>query len=400
MATFHLEPKANLRFHVHEIEGKKLVTIVIAAAAYHTVKFQGEAFIRVGSYTKPLSKNPDKEKALWEKLNKKRFETEIAYTCSSEDEVLDLINYVGFFRMIGTRLPANKDAILEILLKEKIIQKKYGKYRITNLGAILFAEDLASFDTLSRKAIRVIVYKGNNRVGAAKLDYTGSKGYAVGFEGLIRYIQTQIPENEHLTEALRRNEKLYPSLSIREFVANALIHQDFSIEGSGPMIEVFDNRIEITNPGNPLIPTDRFIDHAPTSRNEKLASMMRRVNICEERGSGIDRAIDLCEVYQLPAPDFVKEGTYTKVTLYAPKTLKQMTKEDKVRAAYQHCALKYVTNEGYMTNESLRSRFNIDAKNYPTASRIIAEAIDAEVIKPFDPTLKANRHQTYIPYWG
>lgn len=398
--SFHLEPKIDFRFYECSINDKHVVVIVIPAASFYIVKFQGQAYIRVGSYTKLLAKNPDKEKALWEKLNKKRFETETAYVCRTEDELLGLINYVGFFKLMNLPLPTDKNAIIQTLLKEKITQKKYGKYRVTNLGAILFAEDLGRFDKLSRKAVRVIKYKGNNRIDAAVLDHTGAKGYAVGFEGLVQYLQTQIPENEHLTDALRQNRKLYPPLAVREIVANALIHQDFFIEGTAPIIEIFDNRIEITNPGSPLIPTDRFIDHAPTSRNEKLASMMRRVNVCEERGSGIDRTISLCEVYQLPAPDFFKEQNYTRVVIYAPKTLRQMSKDDKVRAAYQHCALKYVTNDGYMTNESLRKRLNISDKNYPTASKIISDAIEVGVIKPYDPSLRANRHQSYVPYWG
>ncbi|MDO8872172.1 MAG: ATP-binding protein [Methanoregula sp.] len=56
-------------------------------------------------------------------------------------------------------------------------------------------------------------------------------------------------------------------------------YQDFSITGAGPMVEVFQKRMEISNPGKPLISPDRFIDHPPRSRNELLASMMRRINI-------------------------------------------------------------------------------------------------------------------------
>jgi ATP-dependent DNA helicase RecG len=63
-------------------------------------------------------------------------------------------------------------------------------------------------------------------------------------------------------------------------VANALIHQDFSVTGTGPMVEVFANRMEITNPGLPLVSTQRFLDSPPRSRNEQLASFMRRVGIC------------------------------------------------------------------------------------------------------------------------
>ena len=125
---------------------------------------------------------------------------------------------------------------------------------------------------------------------------------------------------------------------------------------------------------------------------------MHQFYICEERGSGVDRAIDACEEYQLPAPNIQKEDDYTRVTLYATETLNQMTNEDKIRAAYQHCVLQYIMKD-YMTNESLRKRLGIKQENYSTASRIIKQAISAGAIKPLDPASRANRYQKYIPYW-
>lgn len=191
---------------------------------------------------------------------------------------------------------------------------------------------------------------------------------------------------------------MYPPVAIREFVANALIHQDFSIGGTSPMIEIFRTRIEITNPGKPLIDTLRFIDHSPVSRNEQLASMMRRMNFCEERGSGIDRAIEQCEIYQLPAPDFQKEDDFTRVTMFAPKTMRQMNREDKIRACYQHCCLQYIVGEK-MTNETLRKRLNIAQENYSIASRIIADTINENLIRLEDSS-RSRKYAQYIPIWG
>ncbi len=142
---------------------------------------------------------------------------------------------------------------------------------------------------------------------------------------------------------------MYPELAVRELVANALIHQDFSLTGTGPMVEVFQDRVEITNPGTPLIDTLRFIDEPPRSRNETLAGIMRRLNICEERGSGIDKVIAEVEFFQLPAPDFQVTANHTRVTLYAPKKLSEMSQEDRIRACYQHtclCWLEFQRNEG------------------------------------------------------
>ncbi|HCA79990.1 MAG TPA: hypothetical protein DEP53_09685 [Bacteroidetes bacterium] len=231
-------------------------------------------------------------------------------------------------------------------------------------------------------------------------EQTGKRGYASGFEGIIKYVNDLLPSNEVIKQALRKQVKMYPELAIRELVANALIHQDFLITGSGPMVEIFSDRIEVSNPGRPIISTMRFIDHPPRSRNEILASFMRRVNICEERGSGIDKVVSQAELFQLPAPAFSTEAEdFLKVVLYAHKPFARMQKEDKVRACYQHCCLRYVSNER-MSNQTLRVRFKISDKNYPIASRIISETIKAGQIKPSDPESASKKFATYVPYWA
>jgi predicted HTH transcriptional regulator len=165
----------------------------------------------------------------------------------------------------------------------------------TSLGAILFAKCLDAFHALRRKAVRVIHYRGLGRTEALK-EHVVSKGYVSGFEGLIEYVNGLLPANEVIEQALRKSMLVFPELAVRELTANALIHQDFFVMGSGPTVEVFDDRIEFTNPGEPLVDTQRFVDTPPKSRNEALASLMRRVRICEERGSGIDKVVSQVEV--------------------------------------------------------------------------------------------------------
>jgi len=227
----------------------------------------------------------------------------------------------------------------------------------------------------------------------------GNKGYASGFQGLVAYINQQLPTNEVIEKALRKVVKMYPEIAIRELVANALIHQDFTEQGTGPTVEIFQDRIEITNPGKPLIEPLRFIDHQPQSRNEKIAHFMRRANICEERGSGIDKVVHLAEIFQLPAPNFIQENNFLKAIMYTHKTLTQMDRNDKIRATYQHCCLKYVSNEN-MTNQSLRERFKIEPKNYSTVSRIIADTIQEKLIKEYDLTNKSRKYAKYVPIWA
>ncbi len=191
---------------------------------------------------------------------------------------------------------------------------------------------------------------------------------------------------------------MFPELAVRELVANALIHQDFFVTGAGPMVEIFKDRIEITNPGEPLVDTQRFVDTPPKSRNEVLASLMRRFGVCEERGSGIDKVVFQVELYQLPAPLFERPDGFTRAVLFAHKPLVAMDKVERVRACYLHACLRFVTRQP-MTNTSLRERFGITEKNAAAASRLLAEALEAGVILVRDPEA-GNRSRAYLPYWA
>jgi ATP-dependent DNA helicase RecG len=209
--------------------------------------------------------------------------------------------------------------------------------------------------------VRLIVYDGKSKI-YTKRDITGVKGYAVAFKSLIQYIMSQIPTHEVIENGLRKKVYEYPKLAIRELVANALIHQDFESSGNNVMIEIYDNRIAISNPGIPIIEGDRFIDEYQ-SRNEKLANLMRRLHVCEEKGSGIDKALIEIEAYKLPALDILVGETRTTISMQARKSFSKMNKSERIQACYQHCCLKYVMGE-MMTNQSFRERLGIsDAKS-------------------------------------
>jgi len=303
------------------------------------------------------------------------------------------LDYAKYFSLTKQELPTETRQFVEKMAQHGLVKKVFdNSYDITNLGAILFAKNLEDFPTIKRKSVRVVQYKGNTRVNRIK-EQKDALGYAVSFENLLDYINDKVPSNEEISKSLRKEVKMYPEVAIREFVANALIHQDLSISGAGPLIEIFDDRIEITNTGEPLIDTDRFIDHPPRSRNEDMASFMRQIGVCEEGGTGIDRALINIALYQLPAPKFERYENFTKVTLYARKDLRHMTLDDKIRACFQHCVLKYVENSR-MTNATLRERLGISESNYPAASAIIKATIQRELIK------ESEKPKEYVPIWA
>lgn len=394
-----LSPRINFKIHEFNFEYKNIVLFEIPSATHQPVSFEGIEYIRVGSYKKKLKDYPEKEKELWSSFSYQTFEKRIALENITADEVLGKINYPSYFELTQQNLPDHKQGILDRLAAENLINiKPSNYYDITNLGAILFAKKLIDFDRLGRKAVRVIIYSGKNRINTQREELF-DKGYAVCFEEIIKFINDQLPHNEEIGQALRKNIKIYPEIAIRELVANAILHQDFNMTGVSSTIEIFSDRMEIRNPGEPLVETMRFIDVPPQSRNEDLAAFMRRINICEERGSGIDKVIDSVEVFQLPAPEFNVNTKHTEAILFTYREFKDMDKSDRIRACYQHACLRFVCRE-QMTNESLRQRFAIDDKNYPMASLIIKNTINEGLIKPYDPENQSRKHAKYVPFWA
>lgn len=392
----NLSPRIDFRIYEFQCEGKDIALFEIPASENEPVDYKKTPYIRVGSITRRLSDFPNKERKIWNNI-KYNFETSLAMEDCSAADVIKYLDTQSYFDMMELPYPTTQDGVIERLIVAGLVVKNDGSYSITNLGGVLFAKNLHDFKSLERKIVRVVQYRGNNKIETV-LDEEFSQGYAAGFTALVKFINDLLPRNEVIGDALREDVRMYPQLAIRELVANSIIHQDFSISGTATLIEVYNDRIEFTNPGEPLIDPIRFIDEY-RSRNEKMASLMRRLKICEEKGSGIDKVIFQCELFQLPAPYFVSTTVHTKVILYAYKQLREMDKDDKIRAVYQHACLKWVSND-FMTNQSLRERFNIDTRNYSMASRLIKEALVAQVIKEADSDSKSKKYAKYLPSWA
>ena len=197
----------------------------------------------------------------------------------------------AYFTLLKIPQPAEKDAVIHYLSEDGIIQKQdNGLYSITNLGAILFAKDLNEFARLGRKAMRVVLYKDINRLLIQK-EESFIQGYAICFENIVRYVNALLPSNEDINTVQLSTTSKFPLPAVREAIANSLIHQDLYITGAAPVVEIFDNCIEVTNPGTPLVDILRIIDNPPKSRNEKLASLMRRLKMCEEQLRSEERRV-------------------------------------------------------------------------------------------------------------
>lgn len=380
---------------LHHPDGRVLVFEVPSRPAGQPLDFDGAYLMRAGEDLVPMT--PDQLRRIFAEGQPDWF-SQPAKQGAGADEVIALLDTQTYFELSQLPYPTTRDGVLARLSGEGLIVQAPTGWTITNLAAILLAKKLDAFSpALARKAPRVVIYDGIDKT-ATREDKPGNRGYAVGFKSLVEFVHSSAPQNRSIEQVVREEVKMFPKQALRELIANALVHQDFLASGASVMIEMYADRVEISNPGTPPIRVERFIDEY-RSRNERLADLMRRLGICEEKGSGIDKVIKAAEVFQLPAPDFRVGELRTTAVLFAHQDFAVMSKTDRIRACYQHCCLMYVTNQR-MSNQSLRERFGLQESKAATVSLVISAAKEAGVIKADESETSSTRYARYLPFWA
>lgn len=394
----NLKPRVDFKFIEVDTDKGKVVVMEIPAAVNTPTSFKDTEFVRVGSYKKKLKEFPEKERKLWLSFEQKPFELRVAMENVTASKVTELLDCAAYYTLMKLPLPSNRDAIIHNMVDEEFIyEMDNGNYAITNMGALLFAKNLNTFNHLKRKAVRVIKYKGNGKTNAIR-EQVFSKGYAIQFDDITDYVMTLIPQEEEIGGGRRIDHIMFPRKAIREMLGNMIIHQDLTTHGNGPIMEIFDTKVEASNPGSLLVDINRIIDTVPHSRNESIASFLRIVRICEERGSGFDRMEEGMRDLTIPAPKVETGDDFTRTKLYWYSNLNEWKKEDKIRTCYLYTCYCYV-NEIEVANAVLRERFGVEEKNKAIVSRIIKDVIDAGLIKLSDENA-APKMRRYIPYWA
>jgi len=394
-----VSPQIEFEFQEGLVGGKQLVLMRISAARSTPTRFKNEGFVRVGSYVKELKLEHDLERQLFRSFETFEFEEQLAQSFLEPSEIVQLIDYPSFFKLNGLPLPEKRSEVVDHLDAAGVVTYSIERnWSITNLGALLYATDLRQFSHLKKKIPRVVIYKGDSRIETLR-EFPATGGYATIFTAVIDFVENALPMNEVIqSSGIRESVPMIPRLVIRELLANALLHQDLLEATMSPMVEVFESRLEITNPGSPLVDPLRFIDSPSRSRNPKLGDGLRKIGLVEEKGSGWDKIAFSLEVHQLPAAQIVADSASTKVIVSGPKSFAAMDKEERIIAAYQHACLNFVSGKD-TNNASIRQRFGIEEKNKSQASRILRDAKDSELIVPFDASV-GSKSMRYVPFWA
>ena len=396
-----LSKNANYEFDQFDRDGKHYVVLTVRAASMQPVYYGSTAYIREGNSTTTLNPGSAKEAELWERLQGADFESLPAETDLLATDVPGLIHVDAYFDLLDLKHPSDIKSAMTPLVEQELLRKQdNGRYTITNLGALLLAKKMSDFPGLRKRQLRIVRFSGTGNFEILD-DKTLPDGYALALTKAAELIMSMIPATEVTEGAHRIIRYAYPQRAIREFLSNAVIHQDLTDTSSGPRVDLYENRISFSNPGVSLIPVKRILNAQPKTRNNGLVGILRQMDLCEEGGSGWDIAVAACEAAHLPSPQIESdEDLGTRVTLFRGPAYDRMTKRERADALYWHACLMFA-NGASMNNQSLRERFGLgnERKNTLAMSRLIRECCDAGLIKEEDEEA-GPKNKRYIPGWA
>jgi len=241
----------------------------------------------------------------------------------------------------------------EKLLTENILCRYQNKTIPTVGGALLFAKNHK--EIFPDAIIRCGRFQGITKSNI--IDDKEFSGYLTTLiDQTIQFIERHTNQAVNIGRTTHDTVPEYPVKAIREAVINAIVHTDYILSGSSIQVAVYDNRIEITNPGN--LPFGQTIDSAISGvsqlRNKVIGAVFHRLEFINRWGSGIGRILDECESALLPFPSFQELGNHFRVTLFNERD------ESNVKQYHETKVLRFIREQGKIVRQNVVDICNLN----------------------------------------
>jgi ATP-dependent DNA helicase RecG len=260
----------------------------------------------------------------------------------------DFINKT--FSKIGKSVNEHKADLLELTTKHS------GKKFPSIGGIILFGTNRTQL--FPDAMIRCARFLGTDRANI--LDSIDIESYpTLALEEALRFIERNTSVKSEIGRIYRTDIPEYPPIALREILINALLHADYALKGSTITIAIFDDRIEITNPGGLVFgqTLQRALSGSSIIRNSVIAHTFRELKLIERWGSGLQRIIDACAQRGLEQPKFEERATEFRVTLYNAKSSKPLLN------SYQEKLVAYLRRKERISTKEAAQLWKISSRN-------------------------------------
>lgn len=309
--------------------GLQVIVVQVSSGSNRPYTYKGHAYKRVGN-TSPKMSRDEYNRMLIERVHgERRWETEPAADWSVDDldrtEITRTIDEAirrGRMEDPSTRDP--KELLRGLgLLRDNVLLRA---------AVVLFGRRERLEAEYPQCSLRVGKFRGTDK--SEFLDNRQLHGHA--FELLIqaeRFLRENLPIAGRVVPSLfeRQDDPLYPPVALREALANAFCHRDYSIGGGSVAVAIYQDRLEITSSGTlhfGLTPKKLFEPHESLPWNPLIARVFYRRGIIENWGRGTLKMVELTERAGLPCPEIDEQAGCVVVRFrpsryIAPRQVKQ-----------------------------------------------------------------------------
>ena len=349
---------------LHTLENKTVILVEIEGGKKkpYYLKSKGMqkgTYIRSGATTRIIEEDYVLKELVLEGENK-YFDQQVCHRESVSDEEIE-----KFCEWLEELARENSETDIKIkkvtkntLLSWKVLEEKNGRIFPTNAYILLSGRENWE---VSRK-IQCGVFKGETRsIFVDKKEFEGS--IIMQLEKAYQYVLEKINLGSDIIGIYRVDKYEIPPKSIRELIANAVIHRSY-LEPNDIQVALYDNRLEITSPGMLLsgVNVKRMKEGFSKLRNRAIASVFAYVNIIEKWGSGIPRIMSELAEYGLEEPEFITFENDFRINIY--------------RKSYNTAqSTQGSTQDRINTTQAISKKEKLDVKNLTETDKTIINTI-------------------------
>ncbi len=311
-ANSTVHPKPIMNIEIHEVEGKKVATLIVHRAdssVFHS--FEGAIYVRIGTTTQKLEGN-----SILEFLRNRQillFDEGSDYSANVDS--LDKNKIKEYLEVRGQENYLKSHSIEDFLLSKKFAVA-LPNLKIKNISILFFAKDPQSFFPYTQ--IKLVRFDGIEPVKV--ISYEEAKGsLPQTINQAINFVNRYISK-EFVIKGIKRKEiALLPEEAIRESIINSVAHRDY-FNKNEIQISIFDDRVEITNPGGlPEGMEKELLGILSVQRNPLIYQMLKDYGFMEGIGSGIAKIYSTMQSAQLQKPEFFVSKDIFRIVLRIKK---------------------------------------------------------------------------------
>jgi len=299
-------------------QGHQVLAVTVSTGANRPYSYKGQAYRRVGN-TSPKMSREEYNRILIERFHgERRWETEPAEGWGVDDvDITELSRTLDEAIRRGRMIDPGTREPLELL-------RGFGLLRgpqLLRAAVVLFGKRERVEAEFPQCLLRVAKFKGTDK--SEFLDNRQFHGHAFDLMPKAeQFLVENLPIAGRIVPGLfdRIDEPIYPPVALREALANAFCHRDYSIGGGSVAAAIYQDRLEITSTGTlhfELTPEKLYLPHESQPWNPLIARVFHRRGIIESWGRGTLKMVELTEKAGLPRPE-IEEGPNFVLVRFRP----------------------------------------------------------------------------------